>query len=486
MILFGGISTRGSGQIMKRLMGWILLACGALVFAGFPASVRFQQIGQLRALEWAEILAFLAFGALAVAALVLTPSRERVLRALSRLSVESAPPLWAALAVGALIRVVTILVVAPLPASDGASYLALANRLAETGQYGDHLARAYWPPGLALFLAPLLTVMTDAWALVVLTLLCFVSAAVGLHRLASALNCGPWAVWIVWLFAIWPNHILMSGLPEKELLVIAAIPWMLVFAKRSLAHVAWAFPAGLLLGAAVLVQPSLQLLPFFAVVVALFWGAPWRRLLVALAVGVTGSIVVVAPWSVRNYMVFDKFVMVSTNGGSNLYRANNDMATGGYMIRGTVDVDALGELSADREGKRLAREWMISNPVRFFELCAGRALLFSGDHSYGVYAAFRAQPDRLPRMFYLLLKLGSAVTWLVLWAVICSVTANTLRTGRDLPLGVGWTLLPWAYLLSIHSIFESGIKYHLPAMVAILALVAMLMHAQQSDPGEVM
>ncbi|HTT95387.1 MAG TPA: hypothetical protein VMF55_11995 [Solirubrobacterales bacterium] len=48
-----------------------------------------------------------------------------------------------------------------------------------------------------------------------------------------------------------------------------------------------------------------------------WWG--WRRGLVAGAIVVLGIVVVVAPWTVRNAVVFHRFVTVSTGGGQVLY-----------------------------------------------------------------------------------------------------------------------------------------------------------------------
>src|SRR5699024_9706881 len=93
----------------------------------------------------------------------------------------------------------------------------------------------------------------------------------------------------------------------------------------------WLIPAGLLLGVMSLVKP---LSPVFGVI--LFcgeigrWIAPsffgtkearggwlkgiWRTSIVAVL-----SILVIAPWSIRNYFVFDTFVPLTNNGGYVLY-----------------------------------------------------------------------------------------------------------------------------------------------------------------------
>jgi Glycosyltransferase family 87 len=453
----------------------LLLALGVLVFAGFPASMVFQAAGQSRPLAWRELFACAAAGVVTVGlARWLAP--PLVLAATSGLRAAAPARLWPALAVGLTVRLLAMLVIAPAPASDGTAYLALAQGLLANGEYGNAQARAYWPPGLALALVPFLAVAPVPVALGAFALVCFAITGWGLYRLAQSLGLGAWARWPVWLLALWPSHVLMSGLPEKELLVIALLPWVLWAAREAVRHRAWGLLSGAFLGLVVLVQPSFQLLPAFAAVLALLAGQPWRRVASMFCVVVLGAVVVIAPWTFRNLAVLGHPVMVSTNGGSNLYRANNQLATGGYVAVGRVDVEALPELQSDREGKRLAVQWVREHPMDFIRLSLGRVLLFPGDHSYGAYAAFRADPERIPRTLYLAIKAGTAASWLLLWALLVGVAWRQWRARQPLPAGAGWLLLPWLYLSGIHAIFESGSKYHMPTLALMLLLVVLVLH----------
>jgi len=478
--------TPGIGAPQGQLppaMSLVLLALGALVFAGFPASVLFQAMGQARPLAWAEMLACLAIGlagvmlARASFVQVIAQSCTAWLHALRP------PVLWGVLLLGVAVRLVAIVVVAPVPTSDGQAYLDLADGLLARGEYGSLEARAYWPPGMAFVLVPLLAIAPLSVALGFFTLACFVGTALGMYRLGLTLGLAQWASWPLLLLALWPTHVLMSGLPEKELLIIAMLPWVLWAVLESATRWTRGLIAGVLLGFMVLTQPSLQLLPPFAAVLALLSGQPWRRVLGVLATVVFSAGLVIAPWTLRNLAVLDEPVLVSTNGGGNLYRANNELATGGYVAVGRVDVEALPELVANREGKRLAVDWITDHPLDFLRLTAGKVLLFPGDHSYGAYAAFRADPERVPRAVYLSLKLVAAVCWLLLWAVLVAIAWRHWHQRRPLPAGTGLLLLPWLYLAGIHAIFESGSKYHLPTLAAILLLAVLMLGSGSSPPA---
>jgi hypothetical protein len=454
----------------------LLLVLAALVFAGFPASMLFQAGGQARPLTWPEVVGCALAGVTVVllSRWLIAPALVRT--AVSMLRAAPAPSLAPALIAGLVARLISMLLMAPEPASDGAAYMALAQGLIEERRYGGPDAWAYWPPGMALALVPLLVVAPDRIALGIFAIACFVATAFGMNRLGRSLGLGGLAVWPVLLLALWPTHVLMSGLPEKELLVIALLPWILWAAREASSRWGWGFAAGLLMGAVILLQPSFQLLPFFAAGLALLVGQPWLRVLRVLVTVLLGAALVVAPWTVRNLSVLGEPVLVSTNGGGNLYRANNELATGAYVAVGKVDVEALPELEANREGKRLAMEWIREHPADFLKLSAGRVLLFPGDHSYGAYAVVRADPDRLPRPAYLALKGGTAASWLLLWLVIAAAAWHYWRSRDAVPAGSAWLLLPWLYLTGIHAIFESGSKYHLPTLATVLILAVVLLH----------
>jgi hypothetical protein len=45
-----------------------------------------------------------------------------------------------------------------------------------------------------------------------------------------------------------------------------------------------------------------------------------------------GTAIVVLPWTIRNYVQFNKFILVSNNGGVNFWMGNNPNAYGGFYF----------------------------------------------------------------------------------------------------------------------------------------------------------
>jgi len=457
-----------------------LLTVG-LVLGGFLASLRFQSLTPARPLSFGEIAGFVAVGVFSV--LLLRFVGKGILGGACRVFARLPGGLWVPLLAGVMLRILSAWLIAPEPTSDGATYLGLAMRLAESQPYQTGSLFSYWPPGLPLLLAPLIAVLGPGLlALTVYGLLCFVAAAWGAWRLSARLGLAAWSAVPVWLLALWPTHVLCSGLPEKELLVIALLPWI-----PTLLLDAWvgrrygAALAGLLFGAMLLVQPSLQLLLPAGVVLALLLCQQRLRVLGLSLLVLVGMLVVVLPWTYRNYQLLGEPVFISTNGGSNFYRANNELATGAYVEHGKIQLHSLSELESNRVGKVLAFEWMREHPLDVLQLSLGKALLFSGDDSYGAYAALKRGRADVPVPIYRITKLVAALPWLLLWALI---GAAALQRGvASAPLLLV-PLLPYLYLLGIHSFFESGGKYHLSALVPVLVLAVLLVKRTALPPSD--
>lgn len=100
----------------------------------------------------------------------------------------------------------------------------------------------------------------------------------------------------------------------------------------------WLLP-GLLLGALALVRPEYLAisLPIAVVVFARGGRDGWRECLIQAVVMLLGLALVVAPWAVRNAIVLDRFVPISTGGGQVLF-AGSYVPSGGDPERVGAEV----------------------------------------------------------------------------------------------------------------------------------------------------
>ena len=100
------------------------------------------------------------------------------------------------------------------------------------------------------------------------------------------------------------------------------------FRPRDLLRIA---AAGLVAGAAALVSPRIlaATLPFG---IRFYLAGGSRRLARALPAFLIGVALVLTPWTIRNYRCYGEFIPTTSNGGINLYIANNPHSTGGYHM----------------------------------------------------------------------------------------------------------------------------------------------------------
>jgi 4-amino-4-deoxy-L-arabinose transferase-like glycosyltransferase len=369
--------------------------------------------------------------------------------------------LIAALIAGVLLRSIWTLTFHPQPMSDGLMYLHFARQIVSGEGFGDPGVMAYWPPGYAYFLAGFLLFLPPTAAVFISQTLLFIGATVGIYRVAQALGTSATAGVSVALFAFWPNLIALGGTPEKELLVATLLVCALHAGLKG--TIKYTCLAGLLLGCSALVQPATQLLiPVAAILLLCRFGARRWKLIPVLLLG---AALAIAPWTARNFSVFGQFKLISTNGGDVLYRANNPLATGGFTPVGEVDLSALGEIERERLAKSLAVRWIGEHPAAFVWLSVEKQMLFMGDDAYGVYATFRSLGDKRDARAYLLLKSGANLWWLLIWLAATARILQGGSVGRSAFLVIGW-----GFLFSLHAIFESGGRYHIPMLWVLCIL----------------
>ena len=199
------------------------------------------------------------------------------------------------------------------------------------------------------------------------------------------------------LLALWPNLVLHTAVILSETLFLACLCTLLAAlftwtAARS------SDPIGPTRLSAVLVvtctalcvwirpQSTLVLVP----AVALAWLVAGRGLRDTLRVGgllVVGVLAAVVPWSIRNLVVMDAFVPLSTNTGDNLCIGFHDGAKGGFAFAeacgtGQRYVDGVDiEVERDAELRGRALDWIVEHPGSLPGLTWGKLrATFDGDH----------------------------------------------------------------------------------------------------------
>jgi hypothetical protein len=247
----------------------------------------------------------------------------------------------------------------------------------------------------------------------------------------------------------------------------------------------WGAPllAGIFGGMAALAQPFFLLSPLLA---AGYWlrsgGSDRLRLfLTRTTMFALGLTLVLTPWTIRNYQVFDAFVPICTSGGLVFYSANNPQSNGLYsnlpdLYKPTSPHDALRH---SRECWNLGWAFIREQPRHFMRLVALKNL-----HTWGNEATFATQVNvkgRPVRELTLALSALSQFAWALLVLSWAQQSVRSLWGGR--PAGEFEHLAATFVCLTAltFSLFEGGSRHHLLCVPVLLIYLGERLHRITGD-----
>jgi SAM-dependent methyltransferase len=286
---------------------------------------------------------------------------------------------------------------------------------------------------------------------------------------------------------VFPNAIAWLPLlfPEAMFILIFVMAlWVLIEftpdSRRSMLLTAAA--VGLLTGLAALTRgQGLVLAP----VAVLFWISRdgWRPAARQAAILALAAGLLIAPWTIRNWVVLDSPILISTNAGVSLRTGHAPDSTGTSMWTGDPVTDSSGrqfyaeqsaydpewEVVGYRVWTRRAIEYAVTHPMREIELTR-----------YKIYHLYRSDSGVIPWLTTLgvtpiepqwledhLWTLFDASYYAVLFAALAFMPLWLIRGGSKKQILFN-TLIVWTLF---HVVFNGEPRYHVP-LYPLLALSA--------------
>jgi hypothetical protein len=193
--------------------------------------------------------------------------------------------------------------------------------------------------------------------------------------------------------------------------------------------------AGLLLGYLCLFASKVAAL-LFVLPVLLAWSGRKRAAVRTWMVAAT-CLLVLGAWTTRNLVIFGEFIPLTSNGGINLYIANNPDATNGYM-----NVDTGGRpLHDGAHFTMLAVDYILENPGTTALRMMKKAAMFFNPH-YG---------DQFPLMI------------LFAVALVRFIRMPGIRKDSE---GLWFVAMPFV-IMAVHTVFHAEFRYILPVWPAL-------------------
>ncbi|MBY8873662.1 hypothetical protein K7640_17660 [Micromonospora sp. PLK6-60] len=389
-----------------------------------------------------------------------------------------------------VIRLTWVWFVHPTPVSDFRWYLTAATNLAAGEGYvwqtgGD--PTAYWPVGWPALLSLLFRVTGPSLAAglalqVLLSTATAVLVVVLAHRVTHSLPVAATAgLAYTVLPAGWAWDSLLGSEQAFTFLVVAML-CTLVAADRW-----WQFAAaGTVAGLACLVRPVLLPFPLVLLAVELLRRKGWLPALRHTAVFGAALVLCVAPWTVRNAVVMDAPIPVSTNGGVNLYQGVRSDTVYWWSRDPAVNelLAARDEVARNSLGTRLALAHWSAHPGQLLTRTPTRMAGLYADNANAYHWVSR--PGGLSREAADGWERAADVGyWLVMAAAVAGLVAAVRRRIR-----AAWPLVCLvAFYSGLWMFFPAWDRFRYPLMPVFAVLAGMaalhLIHRRRPATAEV-
>jgi len=355
-------------------------------------------------------------------------------------------------------------------------YYTHAVQMAEgLGYIQGGAATAYWPAGYPFFLSLLFRVFEPS---VIFGMVANALLSAGIVMLVYALATRLTgdrriAFWSALAYTLLPSQIAWNSVLGSEELATFLLVWSILLyplRDQSKRYVATAL-SGLVMGLGCDVRPIPLLFPFFIFFLEKWiWGrkgaASTKTATIQMMVYGVALLVGVCPLTIRNWIDFHHLILVSNNGGVNLWQGT--MTDTGYYWSWHPDVNPLLAAGANtylenQIGMHAFFEHVIHHPYwTFFNGFAKWFYLYWKDDNVMIYT-FRAGTATMQRLAYRMGWIFTVVYWL--WM---AVAVTGMAWGMKI-CGVRWRRLALpvvfiAYNTEVFFVFPAWDRFRYPIM----------------------
>ena len=362
------------------------------------------------------------------------------------------------------------------PVSDGVLYDAFARSMVEGHGYAfaDGTLTEYWPVGTSAVYALLYRIfgihpwVISAFQAILGALIVGLTWRIARQALDTAV-----AALAAWLTAMWPLLIEFTTIQASELLFVALILASLnIWVSRRLPFTVRMIFWGACIAAATYVRPTAW--PLLVIFPAVQWmfDRDWRLFSAGSLLAILTASLLFAPWSYRSVVLFDRFALVSANGGVNLWMGNNPESTGGYMD--LPDKLFVNEVERDHYYGREAVNFILSHPFKYAKLCIKRAMTTYSRETIGVVWNEKGLSAKYGSTSLVALKRVSTAYW---WSMLLLGAVGIILILRRQLAVQQWPLLASFVYLSIFPVLTVAMdRYHVPIdpMLAIFAAYSLV------------
>jgi hypothetical protein len=381
-----------------------------------------------------------------------------------------------------LVKALWLLLFNPEIASDANWYFEKAGEIASgSGYLSEGHKTAFYPVGYPAFLSFVYyvfgqSILAGRLANLLLSLL----SVYFLYLITRRFVQNKWIrLLTVLLYALYPNHVAYVNLLYNETLFTTLFLLALHFQLKGFdKDKYWDFLfSAICYALAVYTRPAVVFIPFIVLFLNIFfrhcsmYPFHFQKSLKLISLYLFVILLILLPWQIRNYKVFNSFVFVSTTGGFDLLIGNHPGATGNY----NPNVDyfsaierSMNEVEYDKHCKHLAWHYIKSHPKENLKRIPYKAYYFFWPGMDGVSWNFKGL-DKPETRFLNFIRFCGNIDYLILLLLFFVLVIMGLFKSKNrsfyfwLMLGIG------TYYLVISLVFfgESRFHFHLIPLGAV-------------------
>ena len=384
----------------------------------------------------------------------------------------------AILAAALVVRVAAVAFLSSPLYSDEIDYVALGKSVAAgEGYRADGHPTAYRPPGYPLFLAASFKTFGDSLyppraAQVLADLLsCYLVYALGKRLFSERVGIAASAV-----FALFPAQILYVPHLMTETIFTTLFLLYLFLCTGRTASVKADLLAGIVIGAATLVRPTILLLPAAVFAARIFGGWTRRDNIRSIAITLASALVVLSPWLIRNAVTLGRPTL-TTSTGVNFWIGAHSGANGSFSFHADNPlVGVTDECEQSDLGIRLGMAFIRDNPGEYAVILAKKwAHFFSVD--YWLLLSRGAPPESSPAakagVLFARIPTGELLTVHVPFAaVLLAAMFGLCCARREESWQALFLIAPCAYWIIVHLVFFAVARYRVPIVPLFMIAAA--------------
>lgn len=371
-----------------------------------------------------------------------------------------------------ILRLIWVYFIPVYPISDSAMYDVFAQSISQGNGYSypNGVLTAYWPVGTSAIYGFLYYMFGQSFTvIVVFNLIVALLTTALIMLIADKWFNQKTAIIAGIIYVFWPSQIQFTSVLASELLfnlfMLAGLYfWPHKLSSKYLPLII----AGIFFAFATYIRPIAVLIPFILIATS-FINQPkfWLHFKIFICVSLT-MIVVISPWSYRNYQLFDSFVLISTNGAPVLWMGNNPESNGEYMP--LPDIEFSNEVERSSYFKQQAIDHIKSEPMLFLQRFSKRFVDYYKSETIGVHWNKTGITKALGENWLTPLKVQSTIYWTVILILALYGAYKILTNQREKRVYLtNPAFILITYFTVLHCIIASGDRYHFP-IIPFLAI----------------